>query len=195
MRCADTTLASWATSNSASTSTAFDIVGQSLVEPITTPTSGDGPRSLATEALTIRTDLEDHALALDLALVVVALVLLSKEVDVVSGLRPADGFDHLTSHLGVHVRPGVLPHGHGDSRVGLDRLELGAMHLGVDQHVLVIGVDPHHVRGDLPVGKVHADGAEVLAVGCQLLDRGFEHAGDPNGRRRRVSWPPCERRP
>jgi len=49
IRCADTTLASWGTSNSRSTATACCITSQSLLLPISTPTSGvvasmSGPR-------------------------------------------------------------------------------------------------------------------------------------------------------
>ena len=37
-----------------------------------------------------------------------------------------------------------------DPRVALDRPELRPVHLGVDQDVIVVGVDPHHVRHRLP---------------------------------------------
>ena len=40
MRWALTTRASWGTSSAVRASTAFDIVGQSLADPITTPTTG-----------------------------------------------------------------------------------------------------------------------------------------------------------
>src|SRR5512146_2771351 len=54
MRCADTTSASYGTSNSSRTSAAACITGQSESEPITTPTSGE---SLCTsESLTVPGD-------------------------------------------------------------------------------------------------------------------------------------------
>ena len=40
----------------------------------------------------------------------------------------------------------ALPDRHRHAGIALDRLELRAVHLGVDQHVVVVGVDPHHVR-------------------------------------------------
>ena len=60
----------------------------------------------------------------------------------------------------------------------LDRPVLGPVHLGVDQHVVVVGVDPHHVAGDLAVGQVDAEGAEVGALAGEVADGRIEHGAD-----------------
>ena len=58
---------------------------------------------------------------------------------------PRTELDDPAANLGVGVRILPVPDRHGHAWIALDRLELGAVHLGVDQDVVVVGVDPHHV--------------------------------------------------
>ena len=57
----------------------------------------------------------------------------------------------------------------------LDRLVLGPVDLGVEQQLVVVGVDPHDVGGDLTARQQHADRAEVAAGAGELTDGRFEH--------------------
>ena len=104
MRWALTTRASWATPNRSSTATAACIVGQSLADPITTPTSGSAIGHSPLVRWRDGGDAQDDPLALDRRLVVVAEVALRQRVDVAAGLVAADLADDAAADLGVAVR-------------------------------------------------------------------------------------------
>ena len=93
----------------------------------------------------------------------------------------------LPADLGVAVRVLGVPDRDGHSGSLLHRPVLGAVDLGVDEQLVVVGVDPHDVGADLAVGQLERDRAEVLAVVSEVADRRVEHGGEAMGRR-----PACE---
>ena len=132
------------------------------------------------------------------ARVVVAEVALRQRVDVRPGLVAADLADDPAADLGVAVRVGGVPDRDGDLGVLLDRLVLGAVDLGVHQQLVVVGVDPHEVAGDLAVGQLDRDRGEVLARAGEVADGGFEHAPrvvpSPGACSAHTSWGALRRR-
>src|SRR5688572_6632050 len=161
----------------ASTATAASIVDQSLADPITTPTTGppgspsrslarplgSPSRSLARppgslmshpHPLADGVDAQDDPLALDRAGVVVAGVAPRERVDVLAGGVATHLAADRSPHLDVAVRVGSVPDRDRHVGVLLDRLVLGPVQLGVDEQLVLAGVDPHDVAGDLPVGQL-----------------------------------------
>jgi hypothetical protein len=65
---------------------------------------------------------------------------------------------------------GVLPvpDGDGDPRISLHILELAQFDLGVDHNVVLVAVDPHHVRLDLAAREKRGDRREVPALSERL---------------------------
>src|SRR5918993_524858 len=90
-------------------------------------------------------DSEHHPFTLDLCLVRLATVLVGQFVDVLSRLlTPHLRYDfpaHFDEAIGVFHIPDRDRH----PRVAFDVAKLLAVHLGVDQEVLLIGIDPHHL--------------------------------------------------
>ncbi len=134
----------------------------------------------------LRRDPEDHALGRDRRVVVVLAAVLPRErVDVGASLGPAHRLDDLAAHLGVRVRVAPLPDRDRHARVALDRPELRAVRLRVDQDVVGVGVDPHDV-GHRPTGaKDHAEGCEVRRL-CELAHPRVEGSGHSAAVRRLV---------
>src|SRR5262249_38063571 len=95
-------------------------------------------------------------------------------IDRRQGVGTADFAGDLTTDLDVAVRIAGLPDQDGDLRIGDHRLVLRAVHFGVHEEVLVVGIDPNDVGGDVPAGEVHADRRVVLAGG-QLAYLLIEH--------------------
>jgi len=79
-----------------------------------------------------------------------------------------DRLDDVPSHLGVDVWVGAVEDRDGHARIALDRPELRAMDLRVDQHVVVVCVDPHHVGHRRPGAKQNAERGEVRRLGERL---------------------------
>ena len=81
------------------------------------------------------------------------------------------------SDLGEAVRVLPVPDGDRDPRVGLDVLALAQPDLGVDQHVVVIAVDPHHMGLDSAARQDRRDRGEVPFL-RKRLDVVPDHAAD-----------------
>jgi len=93
------------------------------------------------------------------------VVLVGKFVYVLPGLRsPRDTHDfaaHLDEAIGIFPLPDRERH----PRVALDVLELLAVYLGVDQEVVVVGIDPHHLGLGMAARQQRRERREVLPVG------------------------------
>jgi hypothetical protein len=63
------------------------------------------------------------------------------------------------------VGVGGVDNSYGDPGVRLYVEELATVYLGVDQEVLVVGVDPHDVGHRLAAGEQGGEGGKVLALG------------------------------
>ena len=80
---------------------------------------------------------------------VVPGVLARHLIDVPPGLVAVDDLRHMSPHFGPVLRV-VAVDQHGDARVAGDVLRPLPLRLGVDEDVLIIGVDPGELRLRLP---------------------------------------------
>src|SRR5690606_40365335 len=98
-------------------------------------------------------DLQDHPLRLDRVGAVLPGVAARQLVDVVAGLGAGDGLDDLAPHLAVEVGLLGVPDAHRHPGVAPDVAVLLPVHLGVDEQVLLVGVDPDRGSEERRVGK------------------------------------------
>ena len=110
-------------------------------------------------------DPQYYPFAPDLGPVRPAVVLMGEFVYVVSRCRtphlPYDFSAYLDEAIGVFPFPNRDRH----PRVTLDVLELLAVHLGVDQKVFVVGIDPHHLRLGVSTWQQRRECCEVFPAG------------------------------
>src|SRR5580658_278677 len=132
-------------------------------------------------ALGVGGDLQDHPLAPDGVAVGTAHVLLTELVDVRTGGIATYLFDDPTPNLGVVVGVGGIEHGHRHAGVTLDVLVLLPADLGVDEHMVVVGVHPHQLGLGMAIAEEGGQGGEVLA-GRQFFHCVVEHAPTVSGR-------------
>ncbi len=98
------------------------------------------------------------------------MVLVAKVVYVTSGLLPPDLPAYLHKAVGVILVPDRERH----PRVALDDvLELLAVHLGVDQEVIAVGVDPRHLSLGVAVGHEGGERREVVGAGASCVTFGW----------------------
>ena len=111
-----------------------------------------------------RPDDEDHSLAPDRARVVFFEVLARQFVDVTSGAVTTHDVDDVAPHLRVLVRVLGVPDHHRHPRVVHHVDALLTVELCIDQHVIVVGIDPHHVRRRVSRRPKGGEPREVLPL-------------------------------
>ncbi len=90
-------------------------------------------------------DLEHHPFTFDLWLVRLATVLVGQFVDMLSRLLTFHLLYDFSAHFDEAIGVFHIPDRDRHPRVAFDVAKLLAVHLGVDQEVLLIGIDPHHL--------------------------------------------------
>jgi len=118
-------------------------------------------------------DPKHYPFAPDRILVWPTAVLLRQLIDVVAGLRSLHLLYHFPAHLNKAVGIILVPDQERDPRIALDVAKLLAVHLGVDQEVSVISIDPHHLGLRVAVWHQRCNRREVLCTG-QLEDGGMK---------------------
>ena len=98
-------------------------------------------------------------------------------MDVISCLLSYGCPDHVALDLGIRIRIVRIPDGHGHAWVIVHGRGLRAAEFGVYEDVIIVGVDPHHMRHGVAGLRDDGQGGEVLSLG-ELFDVGVEH-GDP----------------
>jgi hypothetical protein len=88
----------------------------------------------------------------------------------VTNKRTNDG----AANLGVGVGVVGVPNRDGDTGVVVHSGRFGPTEFGVDEQVVVIGVDPHHVGHGMPRFWDNGEGGEVLA-GSECFDLWLQH--------------------
>jgi hypothetical protein len=85
-------------------------------------------------------------------LVRLATVLLGQFVDVLSRLLTFHLLYYFPAHFDEAIGIFHVPDRDGHPRVAFDVAKLLPVHLGVDQKVLLISIDPHHLRLRVTIG-------------------------------------------
>jgi hypothetical protein len=90
-------------------------------------------------------DPEHHPFTLDLCLVRLATVLVGQFVDVLSRLLTLDHLYYFPAHFDEAIGIFHIPDRDRHPRVAFDVAKLLAVHLGIDQEMLIVSIDPHHL--------------------------------------------------
>jgi hypothetical protein len=118
---------------------------------------------------------QDDPLAVDGGAVVAAGVLTREPVDVGTRLRSGDRLHHPTSDLNVEVGGIRVDDQNCHPWIAPDVTKLLAVHLGVEQHVLAVGVNPHRLGHRGAARQQCRDRGEVPSP-SQLDDSFLQHS-------------------
>src|SRR5918992_735115 len=90
-------------------------------------------------------DPKHHPFTSDSCLIGPATVLVGQLVDMLPRLQTLHLLYYLPTHFDEAIGVLLIPDHDRHPRVAFDVAKLLAVHLGVDQEVLLIGIDPHHL--------------------------------------------------